>query len=194
MICCLSARGCKNGFDRLKFGGDLKGASKRIEFSLHPFSPLRAGGALPISAQILCLFLAPFREFWLPLPRLTQMLTWKQKRRGGDAYMEKVSAWRFVLWRFEVSQTWILIKSKATVDVLGICSCITLAVSVLGAQGSVCIFSCGLLRCSFRLGWAMRDARSVGRVTGTVTHTFLYYVLNTNSKPVLSGVGRTQEC
>ena len=33
-------------------------------------------------------------------------------------------------------------------------------------------YTCGLLRCSFRLGWAMRDARSVERVTGTATHTF----------------------
>lgn len=39
-------------------------------------------------------------------------------------------------------------------------------------------YKCGLLRCSFRQGWAMRDAKTVGRVTGTATHTFLYYVLS----------------
>ena len=37
-------------------------------------------------------------------------------------------------------------------------------------------YTCGLLRCSFRQGWAMRDAKTVGRVTGTATHTFLYHV------------------
>lgn len=37
---------------------------------------------------------------------------------------------------------------------------------------------CGLLRCSFRLGWAMQEPWFVGRATGTATHTFLYHVPN----------------
>ena len=32
----------------------------------------------------------------------------------------------------------------------------------------------GLLRCSFRLLWAMREPRGVGRVTGTDSHVFSY--------------------
>ncbi len=37
---------------------------------------------------------------------------------------------------------------------------------------------CGLLRCSFRLRWAMQEPWFVGRATGTATHTFLYLVPN----------------
>lgn len=49
----------------------------------------------------------------------------------------------------------------------------TLIVSMqIGVMGFT--YTCGLLRCSFRLGWAMRDARSVGRVTGTGPTLFLY--------------------
>ena len=48
---------------------------------------------------------------------------------------------------------------------------------------------CVLLRCSFRLRWAMQEPWFVGRATGTATHTFLYLVPNNqNRNLILSGV------
>ena len=72
---------------------------------------------------------------------------------------------------------WTLVKSKATVDAHWVCNK-TAHIAYTYRPWESYTYTCGLLRCSFRQGWAMRDAKTVGRVTGTATHTFLLYVPN----------------
>ena len=55
----------------------------------------------------------------------------KQKRMGGDAYMEKVSTWRFVLRRSKCLANNKSVENKAAVDAHWVCMITALVVSIL---------------------------------------------------------------
>ena len=71
------------------------------------------------------------------------------------------------------------VSEKATVDVYGVCY--IPSYTFVSTIGVLCCYTYrrGLSRrCSFRLLWAMRRPRSIGRVTGTDSPPFSFYMSN----------------
>ena len=70
-------------------------------------------------------------------------------------YIKKDVYLTFCLWLFKTSQLLTTVKNKAAVDVYGICLCPRCNFDI--KIHLVCYtYRRGLLRCSFRLWWAMR--------------------------------------
>ena len=111
----------------------------------------------------------------------------KAGERVGPHYLYMESVYSTLCsWRHRTSQILNSSQSKATVDAHGYVIC-RHPMPIPSEQffpwksctcwyGKDCIYTYqrGLLRCSFRLLWAMREPRGVGRVTGTDSHVFSY--------------------
>ena len=109
---------------------------------------------------------------------------WKQKRMGGDTYIEKVSYYGAL---FFDSLNCLANKSRVSQkqsnggcprDMLLTQPIMYLIIKGV-MRGCEYIFSCGLLRCSTLRDGLCETPKRVGRATGTATHTFLLYVPRT---------------
>lgn len=90
-------------------------------------------------------------------------------------YIKKGVYLTLCLWLFETSNTLSSSQNKATVDVYGICLYPQVYFEIK-VYLDCYTYRRGLLRCSFRLDWAMRRPCRAGRVTGTDSRAFSFIV------------------
>lgn len=106
----------------------------------------------------------------------------KQKRMGGDTYMEKVSTMALCsLTTLIVSQTKKVFQKQSNGRCsLGMYSIAHIVFVCYRLHCGIYTYTCGLLRCSTLKDGQCETPRVVGRATGTATHTFCLYVPNIN--------------